>query len=72
MTVPNMLIRGGIVVDGTGAKAVDGDVRISVNRIVEVGSGLSARAGEEVCDASGCCVAPGFIESHTHYDATMW
>ncbi|MBP8231394.1 amidohydrolase family protein [Rhizorhabdus sp.] len=68
----NMLIRGGKVIDGTGAKAFDADVRIEGNRIVEVGSGLAPRAGEEVFDAAGCYVTPGFIESHTHYDATMW
>src|ERR1051325_139284 len=68
----DMLIRGGTVIDGTGAKAFEADVRIAGDRIVEVGKGLSPKAGEELFDAAGCYVTPGFIESHTHYDATMW
>ncbi|MET0269219.1 MAG: amidohydrolase family protein [Sphingomonas sp.] len=68
----DMLIRGGTVVDGTGARAFDADVRVADGRIAEVGQGLAPRAGEEVFDAAGCYVTPGFIESHTHYDATMW
>jgi N-acyl-D-amino-acid deacylase len=68
----NILIRGGTVVDGTGAKAYSADVRVAGDRIVEIGQGLSPASGEDVVDATGCYVAPGFIESHTHYDATMW
>src|SRR4051812_22535820 len=67
-----MLIQGGIVVDGTGAPSFQADVRIAGDRIVEVGKNLSLRSGEEAFDATGCFVAPGFIEGHTHYDATMW
>ncbi len=68
----DMLIRGGTVVDGTGAKAFAADVRIVAGRIKEIGQDLKPAAGEEVFDANGCVVAPGFIEAHTHYDATMW
>ncbi|OCC25687.1 amidohydrolase [Croceicoccus estronivorus] len=66
-----ILIKNGTVVDGTGAKAFAADVRIDGDRIVEVAPGLEAR-GERVFDAEGCLVTPGFIESHTHYDGTMW
>lgn len=68
----NILIKGGTIVDGTGAPAHKGDVRVAGGRIAEVGENLAPRAGEETFDAAGCIVAPGFIESHTHYDATMW
>ncbi|WP_016746555.1 N-acyl-D-amino-acid deacylase family protein [Rhizorhabdus wittichii] len=68
----SMLIKNGTIVDGTGAPRRAGDVRIEGDRIVEVGAGLSPRPGEELFDAAGCYVTPGFIESHTHYDATMW
>ncbi len=68
----NMLIKGGTVVDGTGAKAFKADVRVSGGKIAQVGANLAAKAGEEVFDAAGCYVAPGFIEAHTHYDSTMW
>lgn len=67
-----MLIHGGTVVDGTGAPAFAADVRIAGGMIVEVGPGLAAREGEREFNAAGCHVSPGFIESHTHYDGTMW
>ncbi|AZI35609.1 putative D-aminoacylase [Caenibius tardaugens NBRC 16725] len=66
------LIKGGTVVDGTLAPAYAADVRVENERIVEIGKDLAARPGEEVFDATGCYVTPGFIESHTHYDSTMW
>ncbi|WP_374281793.1 amidohydrolase family protein [Novosphingobium sp.] len=66
-----MLIKNGTVVDGTGAPAFAADVRIADGIITEVGPDLAAK-GERVFDASGCQVTPGFIESHTHYDGTMW
>ncbi|MEZ4333719.1 MAG: amidohydrolase family protein [Myxococcota bacterium] len=66
------LIRGGTVVDGSGAPAFRADVRIRQGTIVEVAPGLEPVAGEHVDDATGCSVAPGFIESHTHFDGTMW
>jgi hypothetical protein len=68
----DMLIKGGTVIDGTGAAACAADVRVTAGLISEIGRGLAPRAGEEVHDASGCYVTPGFIEAHTHYDATMW
>ncbi|QZP07918.1 D-aminoacylase [Caenibius sp. WL] len=66
-----MLIKNGTVVDGTGAPAFRADVRIRDGVITEVGESLEA-GGERVFDANGCYVTPGFIESHTHYDASMW
>jgi N-acyl-D-amino-acid deacylase len=67
----DMLIRNGTVVDGTGAPGFGADVRIRDGVIAEVGQRLAAQ-GEREFDASGCIVSPGFIESHTHYDASMW
>ena len=68
----DILIQGGTVIDGTGAKRFAADVRVSDGRIAEVGPDLKAKPGEELFDATGCFVTPGFIEGHTHYDATMW
>ncbi|WP_157217853.1 N-acyl-D-amino-acid deacylase family protein [Flavisphingomonas formosensis] len=67
----NMLIKGGTVIDGTGAPAFAADVRVRDGAIVEIGAALSPD-GDALFDAAGCYVSPGFIESHTHYDATMW
>ena len=67
----DILITNGTVVDGTGAPAYSADVRIKGGVIAEIGKNLAPQ-GERVFDAKGCHVTPGFIESHTHYDGTMW
>ena len=67
----DLLIKNGTVVDGTGANAFTADVRVRDGVIVEVGPNLAA-GDERMFDASNCYVCPGFIESHTHYDASMW
>lgn len=67
----DLLITGGIVVDGTGAPAFAADVRIRDGRIVEIGADLTAD-GERIIDASDCYVAPGIIDTHTHLDGAMW
>ncbi len=66
-----LLVRGGTVVDGTGASPVIADVRVRGGVIVEVGPGLRADA-EYVLDAADAFVTPGIIESHTHFDAAVW
>ncbi len=71
-TSPSRLIRGGTVVDGTGAPAFRADIRIRDGLISDVAPDLEAVPGELVFDARDCHVAPGFIESHTHFDGTMW
>lgn len=67
-----LLIKGGTIVDGSGAPAYAGDVRVAAGRIVEIGSDLKAAIGERVIDAAGCYVTPGFIESHNHWDGAVW
>jgi N-acyl-D-aspartate/D-glutamate deacylase len=63
------VVRGGTIVDGTGAPGAAGDLAIADGRIVGVGTGL---AGDRTIDAAGCVVAPGFIDIHTHYDAQVF
>ena len=62
-----LVIRGGTVVDGSGAEPRDADVGIVDGRVAAVAPGLAA--GDEEIDARGKIVTPGFIDPHTHYDA---
>ena len=64
------IIRGGTVVDGTGAIPRTGDVGIQDGLIVALGERLTQRARREI-DADGCVVAPGWIDIHTHYDGQV-
>ena len=66
MAEHDLVIRGGIVVDGTGAPRRTADVAVSDGRITEVGR-VDGRGGREI-DADGAVVAPGFVDIHTHYD----
>ena len=68
----NTFIQGGTVVDGTGASAFSANIRVENGVIAAIGAEVSAQAGDDVIDATGCYVAPGFIETHTHFDANMW
>jgi N-acyl-D-aspartate/D-glutamate deacylase len=62
----DLVIRGGTVVDGTGAPGHEGDVAIDGDRICSVGT--SAGRGRREIDARGLLVAPGWVDIHTHYD----
>jgi len=65
----DLIVRNGLVVDGTGAEPFNADVAVSGGRIVEVGT-VSARGREEI-DARGLIVTPGFVDIHTHYDGQV-
>jgi N-acyl-D-aspartate/D-glutamate deacylase len=67
----DLVIRGGTVVDGTGAPPIEADVAIEGGRITEVGR-VAARGRAEI-DARGRIVSPGFVDIHTHYDGqAVW
>jgi N-acyl-D-amino-acid deacylase len=68
--VSELVIRGGTVLDGSGRPARPADVRVRDGVVVEVAPGLH---GDDELDASGCIVAPGFLDLHTHYDPqVLW
>lgn len=62
----DLVIRGGMVVDGTGAPARRADVAIHDGLVASIG--LDVGPGEREIDASGLLVTPGFVDVHTHYD----
>ena len=62
----DLVIRGGLLVDGTGAPPREGDVALDGERIAAVGDGVGA--GRREIDARGKVVAPGWVDIHTHYD----
>ena len=70
MSQPYILIRNGLIIDGTGAEPFAGDVLIQNNRIVAVGPDAANQCpdGAEIqaLDAAGCRVMPGMIDSHCH------
>ncbi len=63
----SLLIRGGTVVDGSGAPGRRADVAVAGDRVAAIGPGLAGPA-ERVIEAGGHVVAPGFIDAHSHSD----
>ncbi len=61
-----MLVRGGRIVDPRHRIDALRDLRLQGDRIVEIGEHLRAQSGEEVVEAAGWVVAPGFIDAHVH------
>src|SRR6201996_721601 len=62
----DLVVRGGLIHDGQGGEAFEGDVAIKDGLIAAVGE--VSGAGAEEIDAKGQVVAPGFVDIHTHYD----
>src|SRR4029450_13060406 len=66
----DLIIRGGTVIDGSGAPARRADVAVTGDRITEIGGDLD---GKRTLDATGHVVAPGVIDHHTHQHApVLW
>src|SRR5271166_6246991 len=66
----DVLIRGGLLLDGTGAAGRPGDIAIRDGRIAAIGDKLRGEAAK-VIDARGLAVTPGFIDIKTHSDFTL-
>ena len=66
----DLVVRGGSIVDGTGAPAVRGDVAVIGDRIAAVGD-VDGRGREEI-EVDGLVVSPGFVDPHTHMDAQVF
>ena len=66
----DLLIKNGLLIDGTGAPARRADVGILNGKIFSIEEKIQEEAKRTI-DASGLAVAPGFIDPHTHYDAQI-
>jgi len=64
----DVVVRDGIVVDGSGSQPYRADVGLRGSRIARIGR-IKSPEGKRLIDAGGAIVAPGFIDLHTHYDA---
>ena len=71
MALYDIVIKGGMVIDGTRRPRVRADVAVHDGLVVEMGR-IEASAAKQVLDASGLNVAPGFVDLHTHYDAQLF
>ena len=64
----DILIKDVLVYDGTGNKPFKADVRVSGDRISEIGKNLPIKPGDVLRDEHGLALAPGFIDMHSHHD----
>lgn len=67
----DVIIKGGMVVDGTRLPRYQADVGIKDGLIAKIGN-LKTHQGKKVVDAAGHYVVPGFVDLHTHYDAQLF
>lgn len=68
MTQFNLLIKNGRIIDGTGNPSFHGDVGLKDGKITAVERQITGNDADEIIDAQGLAIAPGFIDPHTHDD----
>ena len=69
LVMHDLVVRGGTIVDGTGAPAFTGDLAVDGGVVTQVGR-VDGEGREEI-DAKGKLVTPGFVDVHTHYDGQV-
>lgn len=67
----DIVLRGGTIVDGSGAPRFHADVAIRGDRIVRIASSIPAKDAKLAVDTTGLIVAPGFIDNHSHIGPTV-
>jgi len=67
-----MIIRNGLVHDAVNRDPYTADIRVRDGKICEIGASLAAAAGEEITDASGMSIYPGFVDAHCHLGLSGW
>lgn len=67
----DLVVKNGMIVDGSGLPRYRGDVGVKDGRIAEIGR-INGAAAKETVDAEGRVVAPGFVDGHTHMDAQIF
>ena len=70
MSEYDLVIRGGTIVDGTGIPRYKADLAVKDEKVAKISGRIPAGGAREI-DASGCIVAPGIIDLHTHYDGQL-
>src|SRR5207248_10360508 len=67
----DVLFRGAMVFDGSGAQGLRADVLVRGSRVAAIGADATALGAASTIDADGLALAPGFIDMHSHADHTL-
>src|SRR5258708_25547178 len=67
----DLVVKNGMIVDGSGLPRYRGDIGVKDGKIAEIGR-INCAAAKETLDAEGRVVAPGFVDGHTHMDPQIF